>query len=166
MQLFTGRAKEITTIPTKKHSTGFKTWMLGDHGYILNWLFHSKGDGKGDGPYKLDPRWKNEGFSATEAVVLHLAMTAVNGISPLTPGKHMVWLDNLFTTIRLLERLRKENIGAAGIVRPSTNKTPREEKAEKKEAVLPPSLDIVAEEQAQSVRPEGTQTPKPKKNTK
>ena len=42
----------------------------------------------------------------------------------LLPGKHVIWLDNLFTTIPLLERLRKDGIGAAGTVR--TSKTPRE----------------------------------------
>ena len=104
MQLFTGRAKEITTIPCKRHSTGFKVWILADHGYVLLFKFHSKGDGKNDGPYRLDPQWKRKGFSATEAVVLDLAVS----IDPdlLKPGKHIIWLDNLFTKIRLLEELR------------------------------------------------------------
>ena len=51
IQRFTGRAREITTIPCKRYSTGFKIWILADHGYILLFQFHSKGDGKGDGPY-------------------------------------------------------------------------------------------------------------------
>ena len=38
-------------------------------------MFHSKGDGKNDGPYKLDPQWKKKYFSATEAVVLHFAVS-------------------------------------------------------------------------------------------
>ena len=54
MQRFTGRAKEITTIPSKKHSTGYKTWILADHSYVLLIKFHAKGNGKDNGPYKLD----------------------------------------------------------------------------------------------------------------
>ncbi|KAF2195359.1 hypothetical protein K469DRAFT_532321, partial [Zopfia rhizophila CBS 207.26] len=40
MQKFTGRSREITTISCKAASTGYKTWMLRDQGYILNWLLH------------------------------------------------------------------------------------------------------------------------------
>ena len=39
---------------------------------------------------------------------------------------HTVWLDNLFTSARLLKRLRDLGIGGAGTVR--TTKTQREEK--------------------------------------
>ena len=40
------------------------------------------------------------------------------------PGKHVVWLDNLFTSVKLLTRLRGLGIGGAGTVR--TTKTERE----------------------------------------
>ena len=55
MQLFCGRAKEIITIPSKKHSTGYKIWILADYGYVLLFMFHAKGDGKNDGLYRLNP---------------------------------------------------------------------------------------------------------------
>ena len=129
MQLFTGRAKEITTIPSKKHSTGFKIWILADHGYVLLFKFHSKGDGKDDGPYRLDPQWKKQGFSATEAVVLDLVLSIDSDL--LKPGMHIIWLDNLFTKIRLFEKLRQHGVGAAGTVRASSNQTPREERLKK-----------------------------------
>ena len=38
---------------------------------------------------------------------------------------HMIWLDNLFTSAKLLSQLRKDGYGAAGTVR--TSKTAREE---------------------------------------
>jgi len=41
------------------------------------------------------------------------------------PGRHVVWLDNLFTSVKLLTRLREEGIGGAGTVR--TTRTKREE---------------------------------------
>ena len=135
MQLFTGRAKEITTIPSKKHSTGFKNWIIADHGYVLRLRFHAKGTLKSQGPYRLDPQWK-EKLSATEQVVMDLATGSVNGERILPPNKHIIWLDNLFTSIPLLEELREWGIGAAGTVRPTEYKTPREKDAEKKQAKI------------------------------
>ena len=129
MQLFTGRAKEITTIPCKRHSVGYKIWILADHGYVLLFKFHAKGTGKDDGPFNLDPQWQKKGFSATEAVVLDLARSTNPNL--LKPNMHIIWLDNLFTRIRLLDELRNVGIRAAGIVRPSSNKTPREKRAKK-----------------------------------
>ena len=146
MQRFTGRAKEITTIPCKRNPTGFKIWILADHGYIILFMFHSKGDGKYDGPYRLDPQWKKMGFSATEAVVLHLAVS----IDPylLRPNMHIVWLDNLFTKIRLLEALRERGIGAAGTVRAPNNQTPREERIKIKKEKLRKKKEKEAEKEA------------------
>lgn len=131
MQRFYGRAKETTTIHCKAAGTGYKTWFLGDSGYCLNWRFHTKGSKAGDGPYKLSPYWRSEGFNPTHAVVADMALDyRDSGASEsererlLPAGKHVIWLDNLFTTIKLLERLRRDGVGAAGTVR--TSSTPRE----------------------------------------
>ena len=45
---------------------------------------------------------------------------------------HTIWLDNLFTSVKLLQELRRLGIGGAGTVR--TTKTKREELDEKKES--------------------------------
>lgn len=42
------------------------------------------------------------------------------------PEKHIVWLNNLFTSVKLLTRLRELGIGGVGTVR--TTKTEREQK--------------------------------------
>ena len=90
----------------------------------MDWLFHAKGDKYG--PVDLDDHWiKIEGFSKTQVVVLDL-MTQ-QGISDL--NKHVVWLDNLFTSARLLSILRDLGFGAAGTVR--VTKTKRDELEEK-----------------------------------
>jgi len=49
---FTGHTPEIINIPTKPTPKGFKIWMSGNQSYILNWIFHAKGDNKG--PVDLD----------------------------------------------------------------------------------------------------------------
>ncbi|KAF2813863.1 uncharacterized protein BDZ99DRAFT_553863 [Mytilinidion resinicola] len=125
IQRFIGRASEIVNIPTKPTPEGFKIWVLANQGYVLDWLWHAKGDG--NGPVDLDESFLSKGFTKTQAVVLDLLTQR----DPITnqriylPGKHIVWLDNLFSSVKLFERLRELEIGAAGTVR--TTKTKREE---------------------------------------
>ena len=124
IEWFTGRASEIVNIPTKPTPKGFKIWILGNQGYVLDWIFYAKGAGKG--PYDLDTSFVEDGFTKTEAVVLDLLLQedVKTNERLYPPHQHIVWLDNLFTSIKLLQRLREEGVGAAGIVR--TVKTQRE----------------------------------------
>ena len=124
IQRFMGRAWETVNIPTKPTPEGYKIWVLAQAGYVLDWLYHIKGDKANEGPVGLDKKWTYRlGFSRTEAVVLQL-MTQCG----LSKDKHIVWLDNLFTTERLLTQLREEGFGAAGTIR--LKKTVTEEKEE------------------------------------
>ena len=124
IQRFQGRSAATVNIPSKPVPEGYKVWVLANAGYVLDWLFHAKGDKFG--PVDLDEVWtKDEGFSKTQAVVLDLL--AQRGISDL--NKHVVWLDNLFTSARLLSVLRELGFGAAGTVR--VTKTKRDEYEEK-----------------------------------
>jgi len=69
-------------------------------------MFHAKGNKKG--LYNLDKVYiKEEGFSKTQAVVLDLLLQRDNLTNePLyPPNKHIVWLNNLFTSVKLLSRL-------------------------------------------------------------
>ena len=66
-------------------------------------MYHAKGKKKG--PFELDEYWwKEEGFTKTELVVLNLLMQVDKNSKErlYPPNKHIVWLDNLFTSIRLL----------------------------------------------------------------
>ena len=94
----------------------------------MDWLWHAKGEKKG--PVDLDTSFtEDEGFSKTQAVVLDfLTQEDNNGQRLYPPHKHVVWLDNLFTSVKLLTRLRGLSIGGAGIVR--TTKTKREEQGD------------------------------------
>lgn len=123
---FTGRSSDTVNIPTKPTPIGFKIWVLADQGYVSDLLWHVKGDGKDQGPQGLSKTWEEKGFSKTQAVVLELATRMPNG------GRgHVVHLDNLFTSSKLLSTLRDYGIGANGTVR--TGRTKREEKEEQKE---------------------------------
>ena len=52
MVRFTGRAKEIVTIPSKPIPTGIKGWCTADEGYLLHWYWHAKGKGPQGVPKK------------------------------------------------------------------------------------------------------------------
>ena len=122
IQRFMGRAKEIVNIPSKPTPEGFKIWVLANEGYVLDWLYHAKGSSKDEGPQDLDDFWtKWLGFTQTQAVVLDLL--AQDNVAK--DHSHIVWLDNLFTSARLLSQLDSEGFGAAGTVR--TTSTSREE---------------------------------------
>ena len=59
-----GRAPKIINIPFKLTPKGFKIWVLVNEGYILNWLWHARGNKAG--PINLDKTFtKEEGFSKT-----------------------------------------------------------------------------------------------------
>jgi len=64
---FIGRALEIVNIPTKPTPEGFKIWILANQGYVVDWMYYSKGEGINKGPYNLDvERWvKGLGFLKT-----------------------------------------------------------------------------------------------------
>ena len=129
IQRFMGRSKEIVNIPSKPTPEGFKIWVLANAGYVLDWMYHAKGDQLG--PVDLDDFWTNDlKFSKTQAVVLDLVTQ--KGI--LNNFQHVIWLDNLFTSARLLRQLKQEGFGAAGTVR--TSKTAREKIEEKDQTAL------------------------------
>jgi len=116
---FTGRCADIVNIPTKPTPVGHKIWVLSDSGYVLDFLWHVRGDNKGQGPQGLNPEWNavktsigKRQFPPTQQVVLELISRMPN------EGKHhCVWVDNLFTSEPLLLFLRERGVGGAGTVR-------------------------------------------------
>ena len=119
IQRFLGRAKEIVNIPSKPTPEGFKIWVLANQGYVLDWVYHAKGQNKGEGPQDICDYWTDDlGFNKTQAVVLDLI--AQDGIAK--DYTHILWLDNLFTSARLLTQLNIEGFGAAGTVRTTTTR--------------------------------------------
>ena len=65
----------------------------------------------------------DKGFSKTQAVVLNMLLQKNTDTEErlYPPGKHVVWLDNLFTSVKLLIKLRSLGIRGVGTVR--TTKT-------------------------------------------
>ena len=88
---------------------------------------------------------KEKGFLKTQAVVLDLLLQKLNGKQYFDKHKHIVWLDNLFTSVKLLDQLQQEGIGAAGTVQ--TTKT-------RHEIVDEWGNDLMPAKQSQSEGPE------------
>ena len=98
-----GCAPEIINIPSKLIPEGFKIWVLANKGYILDQLWHTRGNKAG--LVNLDEIFtKEEGFSKTQAVVLNLLTQRDPELNkPLYPlGKYIIQLNNLFISVKLL----------------------------------------------------------------
>ena len=67
-----GRVPEIINILSKPTPEGFKIWILVNKGYILDFIWHIKGNKKG--PVNLDKSFINKGFLKTQVVVLDLLL--------------------------------------------------------------------------------------------
>ena len=125
---FSGRCSDTVNIPTKPTPNGFKLWVLSDSGYVLDFLFHVRtGPTKKDsqGPQGLRKEWSSLEIPPTQQVVIEL-MSKLDGEG----AGHCVWLDNLFTSEKLLTALRNRGIGGAGTVR--LGQTQSEEDYDKK----------------------------------
>jgi hypothetical protein len=111
---FTGRAYEITTVPNKPTPTGIKIWNIGQRGFLSNWSWHAPGKKNGPigvkVPVELGGSKAGKGGNKTQAVVLHL-------LDQLPRARYHVYLDNLFTSTKLLEVLRTHGYGATGTCR-------------------------------------------------
>jgi len=108
MMRATGRSPDTYKMPSKPIEQGFKFHCLADHGYI--WDFHPTSNQAG-----TDPVRSTDGLTATGDVVYHLLQKL--------PGT-MYWifyLDNFYTTVPLLGRLRHDlHMGACGTARSSS----------------------------------------------
>ena len=96
IERFIGRSAEIVNIPSKPTPEGFKTWVLANQGYVLDWLHHAKGEG----PWDLDTFFiKDLRILNTQAVVLDLIYQW--GIPKA--NQCIVWLGNFFASVRHCE---------------------------------------------------------------
>jgi len=102
---------------------------------VLDWMWHTKGDNKG--PVDLNTVFtKEEGFTKTQAVVLNLLTQRDSQTNAVLypPGKHIIWLNNLFCSVKLFKRLHGLSIRAAGTIQ--TTKTKQEENGEQEANIV------------------------------
>ena len=103
-----GHTRHAIKAPHKPTKQGYKIWALGDHGYIFNWLWHSKAQGV-EG---LGSRSCYKPMADTQALVISLAKSLPD---PSVIG-YTLYLDNLFPNIPLAKALGEIDIGIMGTV--------------------------------------------------
>ncbi|KZL88088.1 hypothetical protein CI238_13585, partial [Colletotrichum incanum] len=114
MVRFEGRSLETTTIKKKPIPTGYKIWILAQSGYCIRWLWHVHGKGL----YALVPQAQSARPAAGKLAQLTPTQQVVTTLISLLPATtYHVFLDNLFSSIRLFSALRKQQVGASGTCR-------------------------------------------------
>ena len=112
-----GRVCEIINILSKPTPEGFKIQVLANEGYILDFIWHAKGNRKG--LVDLDISFiDNKGFLKTQVVVLDILLQKNTDIEErlYPPKKYIVWLNNLFISVKLFTKLQDLSIGGTGTV--------------------------------------------------
>ncbi len=108
MQRFKGRSHDTLTILTKPTPEGYKIWVIADEGYVLVWTYHQRGK------RPLDVKVPKElGSNKTATVVVDL----LDRLSKQPGYAYGVFLDNLFTSHKLLLYLRKRGYGVTETAR-------------------------------------------------
>lgn len=117
---FGGRSKHTVRMPNKPITEGYKVFAICDHGYTINWRFHSRVKGIGE----LSSAYRDSvGISApTTAVVYQLAESSL----PYREYDFVIYMDNLFSTVALFSKLRSIGIGACGTARLQAGRFPLE----------------------------------------
>jgi hypothetical protein len=110
MVRFTGRSYDIITIPSKPIPTRYKGWAVAQKGFILSWLWHSKGSGL-VGIKKIPKALGKNKTAATVPYLLELLPKR------LRDSPYIVWLDNLFSSTKLFDYLQDQGYGATGTAR-------------------------------------------------
>lgn len=129
MTRFTGRSYETTKVPNKPTPFGFKTWVVAQKGFFLQWIWHQPRKRYGLVGLPKKPRRqsrKKSQFSRqlrsqrrrdlytplnpTQSVVITL-------VNRLPKARYHVFIDNLFSSVNLFTHLRRLGHGATGTAR-------------------------------------------------
>jgi hypothetical protein len=95
MLAFRGRTVHITKLKNKSIKEGYKNWLLADHGYVWNWLWHSNEDGT-EGSQELRDSRIPEILPEIQRLIMRLAC-----FLPTNELDFTFYLDNLFTSVPL-----------------------------------------------------------------
>ena len=112
MIAYHGHTRHTIKAPHKPIKQGFKFWALGDHGFIVNWLWYSRTDG-------TEATRRSGLLAETQTLVLNLARCLPRNLV------YNFYLDNLFTNVPLAKELLKLNIGMTGTTRKNALGYPR-----------------------------------------
>lgn len=104
-----------TKLKNKSIKEGYKNWLLAEHCYVWNWLWHSNEDGTEDFKNSRDSRIP-EVLPETQRLIMRLACTL-----PTNKFDFTLYLDNLFTSVPLAQALKD----ATGTTRKNSKGVPQ-----------------------------------------
>lgn len=121
---FCGRSEDTLKMKNKPIEQGFKVWVLGDLGYVYNWLWFSGHEKKGteviglkSWKYQVDSEGTVASFAPTYAVVIYLAQLLVASFNRV----FVLILDNLFLNVNVARVL---NVACCGTTRKNASGFP------------------------------------------
>ena len=119
MLAFRGRTVHTTKLKNKPIKESYKNWLLAEHGYAWNWLWHSNEDSTEGSKDPRDSRIP-EALPETQRLIMRLAC-----ILPTNELDFTLYLDNLFTPVPLAQALKDAFIGMTGITRKNSKGIPQ-----------------------------------------
>src|SRR5436305_154962 len=114
-----GRSCDTFKMPNKPIDEGYKVFCLADHGYVFDFRMASR---------------SNPTSGVEEIDNLSPTSSTVFGLVTSLPYKHrafVIYMDNYFTNVPLLLKLRKLGVGACGTARRTCSGFPKELKVGK-----------------------------------
>jgi Transposase IS4 len=131
MIAYRGRTSHKVKLPNKPIKEGYKVWVLGDSGYIYDWLWHSRIDGPEGIPQEGLDVTRVKKTELTELTTVHLAPIFAL-IIRLAQYLRQVYstrifyffLDNLFLNLNVLQALLALHICCTGTTRKNAHGIP------------------------------------------
>jgi len=131
MIAYRGRTRHKVKLPNKPIKEGYKVWVLGDAGYVYDWLWHSHIEGPEDIPSKGLDINRVETTDLTKLVKVHLAPTfalilrLAERLRLIYPTRvFCFFLDNLFLNVNVSQALLALGICCTGTTRKNAQGIP------------------------------------------
>ena len=131
MIAYRGRTVHKVKLPNKPIKEGYKVWVLGDSGYVYDWLWHSRINGPEGIPQEGLNVDRVQSTEATELTKIHLAPTfalvirLAQHLRQIHPTRvFCFFLDNLFLNLNVSQALLALRICCTGTTRKNAQGIP------------------------------------------
>ena len=126
---YRGRTKHKVKLPKKPIKEGYKVWVLGDGGYVYDWLWHSRIDG----PEKIPKKGievnrassKGESIKVLLIPIFALIIRLTQRLRQIHKSRvFCLFLDNLFLNVNVAQALLALRICYTGTTRKNAQGIP------------------------------------------
>jgi Transposase IS4 len=128
---YRGRTKHKVKLPNKPIKEGYKVWVLGDGGYVYDWLWHSRIDGPEEIPtkgFEVDKASSEEEGESTKVLLaptFALVIRLAQRLRQIHKSRvFCLFLDNLFLNVNVAQALLALQICCTGTTRKNAQGIP------------------------------------------